>query len=60
MHDRNKKSSLFRPIFIACLVLAAILFDLILGTSRFPILTIVVCGIVVIYECISPFVYSAR
>jgi phage-related holin len=49
-----------KNIFITILVLVAFLFDCILGTGRVPTLTILVCAIVVVYECISPYLYSSR
>lgn len=39
---------------------AALVIDSIFAIGRYPVLTIVVCGIVLIYELVSPFIYSSR
>lgn len=41
-------------------IIFAIVFDIILGISNYPILTIIVCGIVILYEYISPFIYKSH
>lgn len=35
-------------------------FDIILGLSRVPVFTLVLCGIVIVYEIVSPYIYTAR
>lgn len=42
------------------LIVGSLIFDMIFGTSKYPFLTIIVCGIVVLYEIVSPFIYAAR
>lgn len=49
-----------KPYGIALLVILAFIFDVIFSTSRVPIFTILVCGIVTLYEIVSPFIYSVR
>lgn len=59
MYDRKKRISLRTPLLILICVVS-FFFDIVFGTERVPVLTIIVCGIVVVYECISPFIYSSR
>jgi hypothetical protein len=59
MYNRNR-SPYIRTVLITLLVLVAFIIDVIFSTSRFPVFTSIVCGIVVIYEFVSPFIYSAR
>jgi uncharacterized membrane protein YccC len=59
MYSRNRFPKLRLALTIVFIVMA-ILFDTIFGLSQFPILTIIVCGIVALYECVSPFIYSPR
>lgn len=47
-----------RHIFFAILIGIAFLVDLTLGTSAYPKLLIMACAIVVLYESVSPYVYT--
>jgi hypothetical protein len=49
-----------RYILLSTLALSALVIDSIFAIGRYPILTILVCGIVLIYELVSPFIYSSR
>ena len=59
MYDRRKKFA-FWPLIIGALIATAFIADVMFSTSRLPIFTIIVCGIVTLYEIVSPFIYSAR
>ena len=41
-------------------IIIAFIFDSIFSVSRLPVLLCLVCGIVVLYELVSPFIYKAR
>ncbi len=56
----NKQKTNWYGFLVTLLIAIAFIFDIIFSTTRLPILTIVVCGIVVLYECISPLIYSSR
>jgi hypothetical protein len=43
-------------IFLVCGG-GAIIYDAFFGTKHYPVLTIILCGIVVIYEFVSPNIY---
>jgi uncharacterized membrane protein len=47
---------------ISIIVLSSIgiFFDTTLGVSKYPILTLSLCAIVLLYEYVSPFIYKAR
>jgi hypothetical protein len=57
---KSKKQFPYKAVFITLLITGALLMDVFFGTASFPILTSIVCAIVVIYECVSPFIYSSR
>jgi hypothetical protein len=59
MYSR-KRSPYFRTVFLVVLVSAAFFFDVMFSTSRIPVFTTIVCGIVALYELVSPFIYAAR
>lgn len=59
MYSR-KQSPYLRTIFLVVLVILAFFFDVIFSTSRIPVFTTIVCGIVALYELVSPFIYAAR
>jgi hypothetical protein len=44
-------------IIIFCV---ALLFDIFLGSTSYPKLTLILCGIVVVYEFVSPHIYRSR
>ena len=50
----------WRKVVLVLLVGGAFFFDVVFGTSEYPILTMLVCGIVVLYELVSPYIYTAR
>lgn len=56
----NKNTSSIKTVVIFFGILFALIFDVTFGTASFPVLTSIVCGIVVIYELVSPFIYSSR
>lgn len=56
----HKRTLPYKSIFVAGIIIAAFLGDVIFSTGRLPILTLVVCGIVIVYECVSPYLYAAR
>ena len=41
-------------------IVFSIIFDSALGVSEYPVITLVVCAIVFLYEYLSPFIYSSR
>lgn len=47
-------------LVIAISIIFSIIFDSALGVSKYPVLTLVVCAIVFLYEYLSPFIYSSR
>lgn len=47
-----------KPIFFTFLIGCAFFSDLILGTSERPLMLMIVCAIVLIYELVSPYVYT--
>jgi hypothetical protein len=51
--------SLYRVGLFVCFVIT-LFFDLVLSLSRVPIFTLILCGIVVIYEIVSPYIYTSR
>ncbi len=55
-----KVFSYWRKGVLVLLIGGAFFFDVVFGTSRYPILTMLVCGIVVLYEFVSPYIYTAR
>lgn len=55
MSTRTKKIILYSILF-----LLALFYDVLLGTARLPIVTLVLCGIVQVYERVSPLIYSSR
>jgi TM2 domain-containing membrane protein YozV len=57
---KNKVSSNRKVYGIGALIIIAFFFDLIFGVGKIPILTSIVCGIVAVYECVSPFIYTSR
>ena len=42
------------------LVGAAFLYDLVLGVLQYPVLTLGICAILIVYERVSPFIYTSR
>ncbi len=49
-----------RYILFSILTFVALVVDSVFAIGRYPILTIFVCAIVLIYELVSPFIYSSR
>jgi hypothetical protein len=47
-----------KKIIFSLLIGLSFLVDLILGTSAYPKILIVVCAIIVLYEFVSPYVYT--
>ncbi len=47
-----------KTIIFALLILFAALIDATLGTASKPILLIIVCAIIALYEFVSPYVYT--
>ena len=47
-----------KTTFFCLFIGAALITDLVMGTSRYPILLIIVCAIVILYESVSPYVYT--
>lgn len=45
-------------IFFSFLIGTALLVDLVLGTSSYPKLFMMCCAIVILYESISPYIYT--
>jgi hypothetical protein len=59
MYSR-KKNTYIGPVLTTLLVVIAFVADIIFSTSRIPVFTSTLCGIVVLYELVSPFIYAAR
>jgi hypothetical protein len=55
MYMRDMRPKLF---FFTFFIGSAFFVDLVLGTSRYPKLLIMACAIVLIYEFVSPYVYT--
>lgn len=52
-------NNMSRKAFIfTILTVFALFFDIIFGTARVPIFALMVCGIVIIYEVVSPHIYT--
>jgi hypothetical protein len=49
-----------RTIIFTLLILVALVSDVALAFYRVPVITLLVCAIVISYECISPYIYSSR
>lgn len=49
-----------RPIIYLSAILVSLLVDILFSLGRYPILTVIVCGIVLVYEFVSPYIYSSR
>jgi hypothetical protein len=47
-----------KKIFFSSIIGLSFLIDLVLGTSQYPKLLIVVCAIIALYEFVSPYVYT--
>jgi hypothetical protein len=47
-----------KKIIFSILIGLAFLIDLVVGTSDYPKILIVVCAIIVLYEFVSPYVYT--
>lgn len=56
----SKTYPFIRPALFILMIAGAFFFDVIFGISRYPVMVMVVCGIVVLYEIVSPFIYSSR
>lgn len=41
-------------------VVVSFFVDVMFSSSRVPVIFIAVCGIVIVYEFVSPFIYSSR
>ena len=48
-----------KTITISILVVFSFLIDVVLGTSAYPKTLLIVCGIVGIYEFVSPYFYTS-
>jgi len=42
------------------LISISFFYDLVLALDKYPIITLTVCAILIIYERVSPFIYSSR
>ncbi len=49
-----------KAIVIMVLIGCTLVLDMLFSLVRYPVLTISVCGIVVLYELVSPYIYRAR
>lgn len=49
-----------RRFIFLILILLALYGDIVFGVARVPIFTLVLCGIVFIYEFISSYIYTSR
>jgi hypothetical protein len=49
-----------KHITFLCVLLLGVYLDVVLGTFSWPILLTVTCAIVVVYEYISPHLYTKR
>ncbi len=49
-----------QSILYIILILSALFYDVLLGDSKYPLVTLIVCGILILYERVSPFIYVAR
>ncbi len=49
-----------RHFFFLIAAVSALIIDTIFAIGRYPVLTIFVCVIVVVYELVSPFIYTSR
>lgn len=53
-------SNNLKSLIYFILVFISIFYDVLLGSSKYPIVTLIVCAILIIYERVSPFVYFTR
>jgi hypothetical protein len=47
-----------KKILFAILIGFSFLTDLVLGTSQYPKMLIIVCAIIALYELVSPYIYT--
>lgn len=47
-------------ILFTCLIAIAFFIDTTLGTLSYPKMLIMVCAMIAIYECVSPYIYTPR
>lgn len=47
-----------KKLFFSFLIGVSFLADLTLGTSNYPKILMIVCAIIVLYEFVSPYVYT--
>lgn len=47
-------------LFYSVSITGAFLYDVLFSTARYPIILLCVCGIVLVYERVSPLIYSSR
>lgn len=47
-------------LFVILFFIPSFIFDVSVGLGRVPVVTAVLCGIVLIYEFVSPYIYSSR
>ncbi len=52
------RAMLLKKILFAILIGCSLLIDLVVGTSNRPILLMIVCAIIAVYEFVSPYVYT--
>lgn len=60
MYSNKKTNPMITTICVWTLIVIAFFMDVIFGSMRIPIFTTIVCAIVTLYECISPYIYKAR
>lgn len=58
--SKGNKTSFVKTLLYTCVIIGALVYDVGLGDSPYPILTLVMCGIVILYERVSPYIYIAR
>lgn len=50
----------FKFIFYIVLAVVSVSYDVLLGDQRYPVVTLIVCAILILYERVSPFIYFTR
>ena len=49
-----------RFILFGFSILLTLFLDIAFGDVRIPVFTVILCGIVVVYEIVRPFIYTTR
>lgn len=60
MLNRDKYTASTKAFVLVGLFVFSLSIDVLFGTSQYPIVTLGLYGIVLVYEFVSPFIYTPR